>query len=177
MSAKFFQQDTPAENQFIKCNDITCRGHVVIDEYATVGGNLTVTGAETVGGAFTLAANTDVAVGGKISLPAMTKYTQLTSDSTAVNIIGKEQQFVIDTFATGSIAAGANVSFTVFHGGYDVGKTLVLVSNDVSTDTLLTVNTFMAYGGAGAFIITRHNVGAVAAANKQTIIVKLIQSA
>ena len=177
MSAKFFQQDTPAENQFIKCNDITCRGHVVIDEYATVGGNLTVTGAETVGGAFTLAANTDVAVGGKISLPAMTKYTQLTSTTTGVTITGAEQQFDIDTFTIGSIAAGATASFNVTHSGCVAGKTLVLIANGLSDNTLITTNCFVAYATTGAFIITRHNVGAVAQTNKQTIIVKLIHTA
>ena len=107
----------------------------------------------------------------------MTVYTQLTSTTTAVNIASGDQQFIVDTFATGSIAAGATATFSVFHSGYEVGKTLVLIANDVSDNTLLTTNCFVAYGGAGAFIITRHNVGAVAQADKQTIIVKLIQSA
>ena len=151
MSAQYFQSDTPQEQQFIKCGALTVRGALI--------------------------ANKDVAVSGTIQLPALTKYTQITSTSTNVTITGAEQQFAIDTFATGSIAAGATATFSVFHSGYEVGKTLVLIANDVSDNTLLTTNCFVAYGGAGAFIITRHNVGAVAQADKQTIIVKLIQSA
>ena len=49
MSARFFQQDTPAENQSIKVNDATIRGHATIAEYLTVGGYLTTGGALKVG--------------------------------------------------------------------------------------------------------------------------------
>ena len=135
MSAKFFQQDTPAENQFIKCNDITCRGHVVIDEYATVGGNLTVTGSESVSGTFTMAANTDPAVSGKIVLPAMTVYTQLTTQTTAVSISGAEQQFIVDTFA-GSIPAGTAISFAVNNASIELNKTIVVMNKMGSTSAL-----------------------------------------
>ena len=153
MSALFYQNAVPQENQSIKVNDITVRGALSFED------------------------NTDPAVSGTITLPAMTRYTQITSTTTSVSIAAAEQQFAIDTFATGSIAAGATASFGVFHSGYEVGKTLVLIANDVSDNTLLTTNCFVAYGGAGQFIITRHNVGSVAQANKQTIIVKLIQTA
>ena len=81
MSAKFFQQDSPCENQFIKCNDITCRGHVVISEYATVGGNLTVTGAATV--------DAGLKVGTSIThdnIPAA-NIVQLTSSSTGIPVL------------------------------------------------------------------------------------------
>ena len=171
MSAQYFQSDTPQEQQFIKCGALTVRGALIANKEVAVAGGITTNGE------LSFEANTDPAVSGKIKLPALTTYTQLTSESTSVSIGGGEQQFAIDTFATGSIAAGANVSFQVFHSGYEVGKTLVLIANDVSDNTLLTTNCFMAYGGAGAFIITRHNVGAVAQADKQKIIVKLIQSA
>ena len=171
MSAQYFQSDTPQEQQFIKCGALTVRGALIANKDVAVQGGITTNGS------LQFEANSDAAVSGTIQLPALTKYTQLTSTSTNLTITGAEQQFAIDTFATGSIAAGATATFSVFHSGYEVGKTLVLIANDVSDNTLLTTNCFVAYGGAGAFIITRHNVGAVAQADKQTIIVKLIQSA
>ena len=170
MSAQFFQSSIPQENQTIKCNDLPVRGSVVANESLAVAKGISLNGA------LSFEANTDPSVSGTILLPAMTKYTQLTSTTTGVTITAAEQQFAIDTFATGTIAAGATASFSVSHSGYVVGKTLVLIANDVSDNTLLTTNCFVAYGGAGAFIITRHNVGAAPQANKQTIIVKLIQS-
>ena len=177
MSAKFFQQDTPAENQFIKCNDITCRGHVVIDEYATVGGNLTVTGAETVGDVFTLAANTDPAVGGKIVLPAMTVYTQGTSQTTAVNVASGDQQFMVDTFATASIPAGTAISFAVNNSSIELNKTIVVMNKMGSTAALTEVNDFVSVTGAGGMTITRHNFGSGAATGLQRLCFKLIQTA
>lgn len=176
MSAKFFQSDTPQENQFIKCNDITCRGHLVIDEYATVGGNLTVTGAETVGGALTLAANTDVTVGGTITLPAMTVYTQATSQTTTVSISGAEQQFIVDTFA-GSIPAGTAISFNINNASIQLNKTLIVVTKMGSTTALTNVNDFVSVTAAGGMTLTRHNFGSGAAVGLQRLCFKLIQTA
>ena len=169
MSAKFLQSDTPSEISTIKVNDIKCRGHLVVSEYvraASLGAS----------GPLTFTANADIKLSGKITLPAMTGYSQLTSETTSVSITGAEQQFTVETF-DGSIAAGASASFQVFNASCFAGKTLVLCSNDVSDNTLLTVNSFVAYGTTGAFIVTRHNFGSVAAAGKQTIVFKLIQSA
>jgi hypothetical protein len=106
MSAKFFQQDTPAENQFIKCNDITCRGHVVIDEYATVGGNLTVTGAATVGA--------NLKVGTSIThdnIPAA-NIVQLTSSSTEIDAtaVANPYNFNVSTF-NATLTTGTNTRF------------------------------------------------------------------
>ena len=172
MSAQYFQSNTPTEQQSIKCNDLTVRGSVVANEAVSVAKGISLNGA------LSFEANSDPSVSGKITLPALpAAYSQLTSTTTGVTITAAEQQFAIDTFATGSIAAGANASFTVTHSGCVVGKTLVLIANDVSDNTLLTTNCFVAYVTNGAFIITRHNVGSVAQADKQTIIVKLIQSA
>ena len=172
MSAKFLQSDTPSEITTIKVNDIKCRGHLVVSEYVTSAS----IGAS---GPLTLTANADNTLSGKITLPALTVYPQATA--TNANVAASTggvapQQFAIETF-DGSIAAGASVSFTVFTTSVIPGKTLVLCSNDVSDNTLLTVNSFCSYVGADAFIITRHNFGTVAAAGKQKIIVKFIQSA
>jgi len=172
MSAQFFQSNTPQENQSIKCNDLTVRGSVVANESVAVAGNLSTNGE------LSFQPNSDASVSGKIVLPALpAAYSQLTSTTTGVTITGAEQQFAIDTFATGTIAAGATAAFTVTHSGCVAGKTLVLIANGLSDNTLITTNCFVAYATNGAFIITRHNVGAVAQPDKQTIIVKLIQSA
>jgi hypothetical protein len=106
MSAKFFQQDSPCENQFIKCNDITCRGHVVIEEYATVGGNLTVTGAATV--------DAGLKVGKAIThanIPAA-NIVQLTSISTAIDAttVANPYNFNVSMF-TATTVAGATDRF------------------------------------------------------------------
>ena len=170
MSALFYQNAIPQENQTIKVNDLTVRGNMVANNSVSVQGGIT-TNAE-----LGFEANSDPAVSGKIILPAMTKYTQLTSTTTSVTISAGEQQFLIETF-DGSIAAGASAAFNVSHASCVAGKTLILCSNDVSDNTLINVNSFVAYATNGAFIITRHNLGAVAAAGKQTITVKIIQTA
>jgi len=172
MSARFFQSSTPSEDQSIKCNDITVRGSVIANESIAVAKGISLNGA------LSFEDNTNGAVSGTISLPALTVYPQATA--TNANVAASTggvapQQFAIETF-DGSIAAGASVSFQVFTTSVKPGKTLVLCSNDVSDNTLLTVNSFCSYVGADAFIITRHNFGTVAAAGKQKIIVKFIQS-
>ena len=177
MSAKFFQSDTPQENQFIKCNDITCRGHLVIDEYATVGGNLTVTGAETVGGTFTLAAASDPAAWGKIVLPAMSVYTQLTSTTTTVSVASGDQQFIVDTFDTGSIPAGTAVSFAINNPSIEINKTIVVCNKMGSTSALTEVIDFVSITAAGGMTLTRYNFGTVAAVGLQRLCFKLIQTA
>ena len=107
MSAKFFQQDSPCENQFIKCNDITCRGHVVISEYATVGGNLTVTGAATV--------DAGLKVGTSIThanIPAA-NIVQGTSITTAIDATGVANpfNFNVSTFNAATLAGGEETFF------------------------------------------------------------------
>ena len=109
----------------------------------------------------------------------MTVYPQATA--TNANVAASTggvapQQFVIETF-DGSIPAGTSVSFQVFTTSVTPGKTLILCSNDASDNTLLEVNTFVAYVAADTFVITRHNFGSAAAVGKQKIIVKFIQTA
>ena len=82
MSALFYQNAVPQENQSIKCNDITVRGNVVAQNSVSVEGGIT-TNAE-----LAFEANSDPAVSGKIKLPAMTGYSQLTSETTTVTITG-----------------------------------------------------------------------------------------
>ena len=53
MSALFYQNVIPQENQSIRVNDAVIRGHATIAEYATVGGSLTAAGALSVGSSIT----------------------------------------------------------------------------------------------------------------------------
>ena len=170
MSVQFLQSSTPQENQSIKCNDITVRGAVVANETVAVAKGISLNGG------LSFETNTDGTITGKIQVPALTVTSQLTSTSTNVGITGDPQQFSIETF-DGSIPAGTSVSFQVFNTSCVAGKTLILCANDVSDNTLLNVNSFVAYQAGGSFIVTRHNFGTTAAAGKQKLIFKLIQSA
>ena len=55
MSALFFKNVIPQENQSIRVKDAVIRGHTTIAEYATVGGSLTAGGAFSVGSSLTYA--------------------------------------------------------------------------------------------------------------------------
>mgnify|MGYP003650068088 FL=1 len=151
MSARIFQSDTRQNNQYIKCEDLTVRGVCELEDTGSI------------------------PTAGKITLPALTTFQQATSTGTNITITGNPQQFIVETF-DGSIAAGASAVFQVFNTSIVADKTLVLCSNGLSDNTLLDVNSFVTYATTGAFIITRHNTGSVAAAGKQKIIVKLIQT-
>ena len=173
MSARFFQQSTPAENQFIKCSDIDCRGPAA------------VSGSVTVNGVLTMTENTDKSKSGKIVLPPIVNYPQATSNT--ANVAASTggvapEQFMITTFESsagvgGDIAAGASVSFSVFHSGIVAGKTLVLIANGLSYNGLINVNDFVSATLANEFKVTRHNFGATTASGNQQLIFKLIQTA
>jgi len=179
MSVQFLQSNTPQENQTIKCNDLTVRGNVVANESVSVAGGIT-TNAE-----LAFQANADGAVSGKISLPALTNYTQATA--TNANVAASTggvapQQFMITTYESspgvgGDIAAGASVSFNVFHSGVVAGKTMILISKAGSYNDNKEVNAFVAVTGNGEFDITRHNFGSSTASGTEQLIVKLIQTA
>ena len=173
MSARFFQQSTPAENQFIKCSDIDCRGPAAVSGNATINGVLTMT------------ENTDKSKSGKIVLPPIVNYPQATSNT--ANVAASTggvapEQFMITTFESsagvgGDIAAGASVSFSVFHSGIVAGKTLVLCAKAGSYNGLINVNDFVSATLANEFKVTRHNFGGTTASGNQQLIFKLIQTA
>ena len=171
MSARFFQSSTPSEDQSIKCNDITVRGSVVANESVSVAGNLSTSGV------LSLQANTDPAVSGTITLPAMTVYTQLTSQTTAVAITGNEQQFIVDTFTGGSIPAGTAVSFAINNASIQINKTIVVCNKMGSTSALTEVIDFVSITAAGGMTLTRYNFGSGAAPGLQRLCFKLIQTA
>ena len=174
MSAQFFQSSTPQENQSIKCNDITVRGAMVANESVSVAGNLSTSGI------LSLQANADAAVSGKILLPALTSYTQGTSNTTAVVVSGNEQQFKISTFESspgvgGDIAAAAGASFDVTHSGIVAGKTMILCQKAGSYNGNTNVNAFVGASTNGTFTITRRNFGGTTASGSEEILVKLLQ--
>ena len=100
MSARFFQQDTPAENQSIKVNDATIRGHSTIAEYLTVGGYLTTGGALKVGSYIQ-----------HDNIPAA-NIVQGTSSSTEIDATGvaNPYNFNVSTF-NATLTAGTNTRF------------------------------------------------------------------
>ena len=118
---------------------------------------------------------------GKITLPALTTYTQATSNTTNVSISGAEQQFLVSTFETspgvgGDIAAGASLYFQLAHAEVIAGKTIVLIMKAGSYNGLALVNDFVSATSAGLITITRHNFGTTTASGTQQLIFKLIQT-
>ena len=99
MSALFYQNAVPQENQSIKCNDITVRGHAVIADYVTAE-SLTLAKSLTVGTSIT-----------HDNIPAA-NLIQGTSISTAIDATGvaNPYNFCVNTF-NATTAAGATDRF------------------------------------------------------------------
>ena len=171
MSAQYFQSSTPNEQQIIKCNDLTVRGSVVANESVAVAKGISLNGD------LSFEDNSDPAVSGTIRFPAMTVYTQLTSETTAVAITGNEQQFIVDTFNTASIPAGTAVSFAINNASIELNKTIVVCNKMGSTSALTEVVDFVSITAAGGMTLTRYNFGSGAAPGLQRLCFKLIQTA
>ena len=100
MSAQFFQQDTPCENQSIKVNDATIRGAASVAEAMTVTGNLSTSAALTVGTSIT-----------HDNIPAA-NIVQPTSISTAIDATGVANPFNFNvSTATATLSAGSHSTF------------------------------------------------------------------
>jgi hypothetical protein len=171
MSAQYFQSDTPQQQQFIKCGALTVRGALLANEGIDCAKGISLNGA------LSLEDNTAPAVSGTILLPAMTIYTQLTSQTTAVSVASGDQQFIVDTFATASIPGGSSIVFNVNNPSILLNKTIVVMNKMGSTTALTEVNDFVSVTAAGGMTITRHNFGATAATGLQRLCFKLIQTA
>ena len=100
MSARFFQQDSPCENQSIKVNDITCRGAATIAEAMTVTGNMSTAAGLTVGTSIT-----------HDNIPAA-NIIQPTSISTAIDAtaVANPYNFNVST-ETATLTAGSHTTF------------------------------------------------------------------
>ena len=122
---------------------------------------------------------------GKVVLPVLTNYIQPTANN--ANVAASTggvapQQFMISTFESspgvgGDIAAGASVTFTVFHYGIVAGKTMVLCSKAGSYNGLFEVTDYVSSISANEFTVTRHNHGATTASGTQQLIFKIIHTA
>ena len=171
MSARYFQQSHNNENLSIKCNDADVKGALTCAESVSSGGTLSLSSV------LTFLPNSDPLASGKITLPAMSVYTQGTSQTTAVNIAAGDQQFIVDTFNGGSIPAGTSVSFAVNNPSIIINKTIVVMNKMGSTSALTEVIDFVSITAAGGMTITRHNFGSGAAPGLQRLAFKLIQTA
>jgi hypothetical protein len=100
MSAQFLQSTTPQENQTIRVNDITCRGHQTIAEYLNVTGNLTTAAGLKVGTSIT-----------HDNIP-VANIVQATSISTAIDATGvaNPYNFNVSTFPA-TLSAGSHTTF------------------------------------------------------------------
>ena len=158
MSAQFFQSNIPAENQTIRVNDANIRG------------DLQLTGT--------------ALTGGKLRLPPLTTFPQATANNAnvAASIGGvAPEQFMVATFESspgvgGDIAAGASVTFNIFHSGVVAGKTMVLMSKAGSYNGLWQVVDYVSATTTGNIFVTRYNHGATTASGTQQLIFKLIQT-
>ena len=100
MSALFYQNVIPQENQSIRVNDITCRGAATIAEAMTVTGNLSTDAGLTVGTSIT-----------HDNIPA-TNILQLTSITTAIDATGVANPFNFNVSTeTATTAAGGEETF------------------------------------------------------------------
>lgn len=179
MSARYFQQSHNNENLSIKCNDAEIKGTMRCAESVESSGKMSLKAG------LSFLPNTDGEVSGKITLPTLENFPQATA--TNANVAASTggvapQQFIISTFETspgvgGDLAAGASVSFNVFHGGVVANKTMILCSKAVSANTLVETNAWVSYTADNSFIVTRHNFGATTAVGSEKLIFKLIQSA
>ena len=171
MSARYFQQSHNNENLSIKCNDAEVRGALTCAESITSGGTLSLSSV------LSFLPNSDPLASGKITFPAMTVYTQGTSQTQTVSVAAGDQQFIVDTFATASIPAGTAISFAINNPSIVLNKTLIVVTKMGSVAALTEVNDFVSITAAGGMTLTRHNFGATAATGQQRLAFKLIQTA
>jgi hypothetical protein len=176
MSVQFLKSAINQENKTIRVNDCVVDGAITCAESCTAG-SLNSSGAfQLTGTALT---------GGQITLPPLTTFQQPTANNAnvAASIGGvAPEQFMVSTFESspgvgGDIAAGASVTFNIFHSGVVAGKTLVLMSKAGSFNGLYEVVDYVSATTNGNIFVTRYNHGATTASGNQQLIFKLIQTA
>ena len=101
MSAQFFKSNTPQENQTIKVNDATIRGHATIAEYLNVTGALATASTFKVGTSIT-----------HDNIPAA-NIVQATSITTAIDAtaVANPYNFNVSTFNAATLAGGEETFF------------------------------------------------------------------
>ena len=190
MSANFYLNDPIIQNsKAIKVHSAEVNGNLKLSAKAgttamttETGTNLDLNSNIDIGGVLSLSellpsTPASVSNAGKIVFPAMSVYTQLTSTTTAVNVASGDQQFIVDTFNTGSIPAGTSVSFAVNNPSIVLSKTIVIMNKMGSTSALTGGIDFVSITASGGMTITRHNFSASVAPGLQRLAFKLIQTA
>ena len=168
MSAQYLNAETPNLQQKIRVYSAVVKENLVVE------GEASVTSKMSVGSSFA-AASIRLSGSGKITLPALVNYQQLTSEVTPVTISGNEEQFKITTAVASNVNPGTTRLFTVTHSGV-FDSTMVLLSRGFSTGTNQQLLTWVAYTTPGTIRIGLHNLSTIAATGSEDIIIKLIQN-
>ena len=168
MSSQYLNSANPNLDQKIRCYSAVVKENLVVEGEASVISNMSV------GGSFG-AASLSLSGSGKITLPALVNYQQLTSEVTPVTITGSEEQFKITTAVASNVNPATTRLFTVTHAGV-LDSTMVLLSRANITGTNQQLLTWIAYTTTGTIRIGLHNLSTIAATGSEDIIIKLIQN-
>ena len=168
MSAQYLNDENPNLQQNIRVYSAVVKQNLVVDGEASVVSKMSV-------GSSFAAASIRLSGSGKITLPALTNYQQLTSEVTPVTITGSEEQFKITTAVASNVNPATTRLFTVTHSGV-FDTTMVLLSRATSTGTNQQLLTWVAYTTPGTIRIGMHNLSTIAATGSEDIIIKLIQN-
>tara|TARA_R110000751_G_C13559706_1_gene457307 strand:+ start:121 stop:630 length:510 start_codon:yes stop_codon:yes gene_type:complete len=168
MSAQYLNDENPNLQQNIRVYSAVVKQNLVVDGEASVVSKMSV-------GSSFAAASLRLSGSGKITLPALTNYQQLTSEVTPVTITGSEEQFKITTAVASNVNPATTRLFTVTHSGV-FDTTMVLLSRATSTGTNQQLLTWVAYTTPGTIRIGMHNLSTIAATGSEDIIIKLIQN-
>ena len=168
MSSQYLNSENPNLDQNIRCYSAVVKQNLVVDGEASVVSKMSV-------GSSFAAASLRLSGSGKITLPALVNYQQLTSEVTPITITGSEEQFKITTAVASNVNPGTTRLFTVTHSGV-FDSTMVLLSRANSTGTNQQLLTWVAYTAVGTIRIALHNLSTIAATGSEDIIIKLIQN-
>tara|TARA_R110000787_G_scaffold170184_1_gene282898 strand:- start:357 stop:866 length:510 start_codon:yes stop_codon:yes gene_type:complete len=168
MSAQYLNDENPNLQQKMRVYSAVVKQNLIVEGEASVVSKMSV-------GSSFAAASIRLSGSGKITLPALTNYQQLTSEVTPVTITGSEEQFKITTAVASNINPGTTRLFTVTHSGV-FDTTMVLLSRATSTGTNQQLLTWIAYTTPGTIRIGLHNLSTIAATGSEDIIIKLIQN-
>tara|TARA_R110002072_G_C7924564_1_gene531268 strand:+ start:643 stop:1149 length:507 start_codon:yes stop_codon:yes gene_type:complete len=168
MSSQYLNQPVPNQNVNIRVNDAVVDGALSVVENSSFAGKLTVA-------SYVQSGSLLLNGSGEVRLPALTTYTQVGTETSAMTITGAEEQFIIRTSATGTINPSTTRLFNVNHSGVVALKTMVLLSRTSSIGGSPQLLNWVAYTADGVFRLARHNLSTVAETGEEEIIVKLIQ--
>tara|TARA_R110000803_G_scaffold9896_4_gene30824 strand:+ start:2014 stop:2523 length:510 start_codon:yes stop_codon:yes gene_type:complete len=168
MSSQYLNANAPNLDQKIRVYSAVVKQNLVVEGEASVVSKMSV-------GSSFAAASIRLSGSGKITLPALVNYQQLTSETTPVTITGNEEQFKITTAVASNFNPGTTRLFTVTHTGV-FDSTMVLLSRGFSAGNNQQLLTWCAYTETGIIRIGLHNLSTIAATGSEEIIIKLIQN-